>query len=184
MAGSWQGSPSWAGHGPDWRALELAVRQARLGTTEPWTGAGDCPGPREAAQSPQFLPGGAAQPVAAAPRGTPEGHRGPQSPGLGILLHLLLPKALETSRQAPFGRDSMMPLALAGLWPLISEPSCPCTTPKGLQPRMTTLCHQSSLDPWHSKARSQVKGLKSTAQGHRDVRGPLHVRGLLPRAVG
>lgn len=77
--------------------------------TEPWTGAGDCPGPGEAVQSPQFLPGGAVQPVAAAPRGTPEGHRGPQSPGLRILLHLLLPRALETSGQVPFGRFLALP---------------------------------------------------------------------------
>lgn len=107
---------SWAGHGPDWRALESAGRQAQPGTTEPWTRAGDCPGPGEAAQSPQFPPGGAVQPVAAAPTGTPEERKGPQSPELRILLHVLLPKTLETSRQAPSGRDSRMLLALPPGW--------------------------------------------------------------------
>ena len=80
----------------------MAVRQARLGMTESWTGAGDHPEPREAAKSLQCLPGGAAQPVAVVPRGTPEGYKGSQSPGSQVLLHVLLPRVSETSMQAPF----------------------------------------------------------------------------------
>lgn len=78
--------------------------------TESWTGAGDHPEPD--AQSRQSLPEGAAQPVAAAPRGTPEGHRGVGSVSSFSGSYLCsFAQGLGNLHTGSFGRDSRMSLA-------------------------------------------------------------------------
>lgn len=88
----------------------MTVRQ--LGTTESWTAAGDHPEPAEDAQSRQCLPEGAARPVAAAPRETPEGHSGASvSSFSGSCPMCFGPRSWKPPYRPPFGRDSRMPLA-------------------------------------------------------------------------
>lgn len=133
--------------------------------TESWTGAGDLPEPAEDAQSHQCLPEGAAQPGAAAPRGTPEGHRGASVSSFSESCSMCFcPRSWKSPYRPPSGRDSRMSLAPppARFRPLTLS-FLPSQAPKGLHPRLTTPFLQSSLGLWDSKARTQVRDLRPSS---------------------
>lgn len=96
------------------------------------------------------------------------------------------PRSQKPPGRTPSGEipGCLQPCLLAGLWPLTAEPPAPADAPKGPQPRTTTLFHQNALEPWDSKARTPVRGLGPTSQGHRGLCEPLHMCGLLPCAMG
>lgn len=108
----------------------------------------------------------------------------------GLRLQVLRPCSIRLCpqpRNLPSGPSSAEASGPAAQLGFESLSSLPIYSPKDLQPRLTTPLPQYSLSPRDSNTRTGVRGLRSaltrisswsrglpTAQGHRDLREPLH----------